>query len=108
MAVPAQRQLKVIVGLDGISKPLLSTTAVGPADLLALVTTASASVLMGSDGLPSILVVQLSPAPATPDVPVPDPVPVASPSFKLITEDGRVLTTEDGVPLVLPDDLNGP
>ena len=101
------KPLKVIVGLDG-AKPLLSTTVVGSADLLALATGATASLLVGADGLPSLLVVQITSVPVTPDLPLPDPIPMFTPGIELTTEDGRILTTEDGRPLILPDDLNAP
>ncbi len=84
------RQLKVIIALDG-TKPLLSTTVVAPAALLTQANAVNASLLMGADGFPSMLVVQMS------------CVPSASPSEPalLATEDGRVLTAEGGTPLVL-------
>lgn len=96
---PAQRQLKVIVTLDGASKPLLSAVAVGPAELLGVVTRADTSVLPDGRGVPLMLIVRLLP-------PLLAPQPPAAPArLQLTTEDGRVLVTESGVPLVLPDDL---
>lgn len=94
------RQLKVIVAVAG-AKPMLSTTATIATDDLAQIDTATASLLPGPDGLPTLLIVQLSQAPTVEA----EPQESSSPPHRLTltTEDGRVLTTEDGVPLVLPD-----
>lgn len=101
----ALKQLKVIVSLDGAGV-VLSTKVAVAADPLALANLASASLITADDDYP-MLVVTLS---AAPDLPAPSgrlPEPSIPFSMKLTTEDGRVLTTEAGVPLILPDDLHG-